>query len=144
MGQYHIIANLDKKQFIHPYPLGAGLKLWEQLAAHPGPGAGLIVLLASASNGAGGGDLCQDPIVGSWRGDRIAYVGDYDDDISYEVGPFLDGPGNPREAMFGKDIYDAPSNPEWTDVSPQVAEVIEKELRGKFTGDNWKNWTSTE
>lgn len=147
MGQYHKIVNLDKKQYIHPHQLGAGLKLWEQLASHPGTGAALIVLLASASNGAGGGDITQDPIVGSWRGDRIAMIGDYDDDVSYEVGPFLDGPGKPREAMLGKDIYDAADDDiknDWTDVSIEVSRVIEKELSGEFSGGGWREWKRTK
>jgi hypothetical protein len=58
MGQYHIPVNLDKREFVFPHRLGAGLKLWEQLANHPGTGAALIILTA-VSNGRGGGDLRQ-------------------------------------------------------------------------------------
>ena len=36
MGQYWLPVNLDKREFVNPHKLGAGLKLWEQLANHPG------------------------------------------------------------------------------------------------------------
>jgi hypothetical protein len=129
MGQYHYIANLDRGELISPHTLGTGLKLWEQLANHPGTGAALIVLLASASNGAGGGDLRSDSdVIGSWRGDRIAMVGDYDDDSHYDT---IDG------NMTGAQIYDS----DWTDISLKVCGVIEEELGGKFAGDGWRRFT---
>lgn len=126
MGQYHHIVNLDKMQQIDPHALGAGLKLWEQLAAHPGTGAALIVLLASKSNGEGGGDLKADPIVGSWCGDRIAMVGDYDTKSTYAT---------PSGPMTGADIYGA----DWEDVSDAVCAVIAAELEVEFTGSGWRD-----
>jgi hypothetical protein len=131
MGQYHIIANLDKGEVITPHNLGSGLKLWEQLANNPGTGAALIVVLASASNGHGGGDLTRSDsnVIGSWRGDRVAMVGDYDDDSSYNT---IHG------KMTGAEIYDS----NWKDISEAVASVIELELSGKFTGEGWKDWVS--
>jgi hypothetical protein len=132
MGQYHIPVNLDKKQTVNPHKLATGLKLWEQLANNPGTGAALVVLLASASNGDGGGDLqTGNPVIGSWRGDRIAFVGDYDDNSRYEV----DG-----ATMTGAEIYEAG----WFDVSHAVCAVIEYELSGKFTGDGWRDFTRNE
>jgi len=106
MGQYWLPVNLDKQEFIDPHKLGSGLKLWEQLANHPGTNAALIVLLAAMPAPRGGGDLDLDvnwhgperknmggpgpmpeeyPIVaartiGRWAGDRIALVGDYAED----------------------------------------------------------------
>jgi hypothetical protein len=110
MGQYHMVVNLTKREYINPHKLGSGLKLWEQIAngANGGTGAALLVLLA-ASNGRGGGDLdvednwhgpeCEFPrdnaqpgpmpetyseiakrTVGRWAGDQIAVVGDYAED----------------------------------------------------------------
>ena len=32
MGQYWVVVNLDKHEFVMPHRLGSGLKLWEQLA----------------------------------------------------------------------------------------------------------------
>jgi hypothetical protein len=81
MGQYHLIANLDKKQYLHPHRFGDGLKLMEFGCSSPGTMTALAVLLApqSAEGGRGGGDFHHDVegIVGSWAGDRIAIVGDY-------------------------------------------------------------------
>jgi hypothetical protein len=57
MGQYWLAVNLDKKEFIDPHKLGAGLKLWEQLANHPGTGAALIILCAAMPEPRGGGDF---------------------------------------------------------------------------------------
>ena len=139
MGQYHRCVNLDKREFIDPHKLGNGLKLREQVASHPGTGAALIILLASASNGQGGGDLDQSPIVGRWRGDRIAFVGDYDDEAFYWTGSPENG-----ELVRASDIYsctvtdDDPKD--WKDVSLQVCKVIEKELCGKFVGDGWREF----
>lgn len=143
MGQYHIVANLDKMEVLHPHELGSGLKLWEIMANTPGVGAALIVLLASHSNGNGGGDLSRDiddqlpendRIIGRWRGDRVVFVGDYDDNITYQT---------QGGALKGSDIYggaDLPAPWHWIDISERVAEVIERELDGKFTGDGWKSW----
>ena len=88
MGQYWKCVNLDKREFINSYKLGSGLKLWEQLANHPGTGAALITLCAAMPESRGGGDLSlysddenYDAIaartIGRWAGDRIALVGDY-------------------------------------------------------------------
>jgi hypothetical protein len=106
MGQYWIPVNLDKKEFISPHKLGAGLKLCEQLACHPGTGAALLVLCAAQRGQRGGGDFDVDTnwhgperqfprddaqpgpmpeeyqaiaqrTIGRWAGDRIALVGDY-------------------------------------------------------------------
>lgn len=79
MGQYYVIANLDKKQYLHPHRFGDGLKLLEFGASGQGTMTGLAILLASG-NGRGGGDLhSEDPIIGSWAGDRIVVTGDYAD-----------------------------------------------------------------
>lgn len=109
MGQYHLTVNLDKKEFIDPHKLGAGFKLWEQLA-NEGVGRALVILLAHPAQ-RGGGDLDVDEnwhgperkdmskvgempeaypavakrTIGRWRGDRIAIVGDYAEDYDMEL-----------------------------------------------------------
>jgi len=113
MGQYWLPVNLDKKEFVNPHMLGTGLKLWEQLANHPGTGAALIVLCAAMPEPRGGGDfdksnepynfkkLCKQKIfnlpekyedianitIGRWAGDRIALVGDYAEDTDFKTLP---------------------------------------------------------
>jgi hypothetical protein len=96
MGQYYKIANLDKREYIEPYPFGDGVKLMEFSMNSGGMLTALAVLLAS-SNGNSGGDLHLDvkskwrDVPGRWAGDRIVIAGDYDD-----------RPGSP-----GCGIYDA-------------------------------------
>lgn len=147
MGQYWLPVNLDKKEFIHPHKLGAGLKLWEQLANHPGTGAALIILTAAMPEPRGGGDLdleenwhgperkfpehSTEPgpmsedystiakrTIGRWAGDRIALIGDYIDSQIYEA------------CVEGK----------YTDISDDVCRVIEHELRGQFAGEGWREF----
>lgn len=84
MGQYFIIVNLDKKEYINPHGLGGGLKLWE-LSANRMPMASLALLLRKSSVG-GGGDIHRDyKTAGIWAGDRIVVVGDYDESKLYDV-----------------------------------------------------------
>lgn len=82
MGQYYQVVNLDKKELLHPHEFTDGLKLLEF-----GSGGltmtGLAVLLA-CSNGRGGGDLhSENPIIGSWAGDRVVIMGDYAEPDDY-------------------------------------------------------------
>ena len=35
VGQYHLVVNLSRKEFLDPHKLGCGLKAWEQIA-NPG------------------------------------------------------------------------------------------------------------
>ena len=130
MGQYHYVVNLDKHEFLHPHALGCGLKLWEQMANHPGTATALIPLLA-CSNGRGGGDLRDDDsgMVGRWAGDRIAIVGDYAED--------QDLPGNEPPAS---EVYGLCSDRKWLDISADVAALIERELDGVFVGEGWRGF----
>lgn len=127
MGQYHTVVNLDKKEYLDPHKLGSGLKLWEQIANHPSTGEALIILLA-CSNGRGGGDFDHHPLIGSWAGDRIAVIGDYakSDDL-----PCDDAIEVYHECYEGG---------EYKDISFDVARIIEHELRGKYTGDGWREF----
>lgn len=84
MGQYYVIANKTKREYIDPHFFGNGVKLMEFSMAGRSTMTGLAVLLAS-SNGMGGGDLHLSPeskfdhIPGRWTGDSIVIAGDYDD-----------------------------------------------------------------
>jgi hypothetical protein len=84
MGQYYVIANITKKEYINPSHLGSGIKLMEFAMDGQSAMTGLAILLAS-SNGQGGGDLHLPAgsefahIPGRWAGDRIVVAGDYDD-----------------------------------------------------------------
>ena len=143
MGQYHYIVNLDKREFLDPYKLGSGLKLWEQLASH-WPGVALIPLLA-CSNGRGGGDLAyaddEKPngyaqkakaVIGRWAGDRIAIVGDYaeHEDLAEEHSAEM--------------IYDNCNGGDWRDITDLVCDILAHELGVAFTGDGWRSVTEAK
>jgi len=87
MGQYYLVINIDKKEYIHPHKFGDGLKLLEFGTSGCGTMTGLAILLADG-NGQGGGDLRSDhPIIGSWAGDRIVVAGDYADEGKFTNDP---------------------------------------------------------
>jgi len=144
-GQYWFPVNLDKKEFIHPHKLGTGLRLWEQLADHPGTGAGLIILTSAMPEQRDSGDFdleenqCFIPdtekyfeiakrTIGRWAGDRIAIVGNYakKSDLPHE---------------FNADkIFDECSKGIYKDISDDVCKVIEHELHGKFIGEGLREF----
>lgn len=159
MGQYWKPVNLTKREFINPPFLGAGMKLGEQVETYPGTGAALLILTAAMPERRGGGDLDLDsnyygpertaehsgsaPIdeeynevarrtIGRWAGDQIAIVGDYAEDSDL-----------PKQFKASK-IYsqcDEEQPGSYTDISADVARVIEHECSGKFSGDGWRDFT---
>lgn len=87
-----VIFNEDKREFLDPKNLGDFL-FWEDFAVSPTGGilsafAGLLL----TSNGQGGGDYPEHPLIGSWAGDKIS-VGNASSasgkDISIPVQSFL-------------------------------------------------------
>ena len=141
MGQYHYLVNLDKKQVVHPHQIGNGLKLREQTGRPYSTATALVMLLAASSRdgGRGGGDFrAKHPLVGSWAGDRIAFVGDYaePDDI-----PGCDAKlvYEQCKALFGPDGKDNPPAgwQDWTNISPQVREMMMAEFHIRYTGEGW-------
>ena len=85
MEQYHVIVNLDKKEYLHPHSFGDGLKFLEFGASGNGTMLGLAAFLA-VSLGQGGGDLCtENPLQGSWAKDQIVIVGDDYGDGTYDI-----------------------------------------------------------
>jgi hypothetical protein len=164
-GQYWQVVNLDKREFLNPHKLGAGLKLWEQLANHRGTGAALIVLCAAMPEPRGGGDFDLEnnwhgpertfpehntgpgPMpesypeiakrtIGRWAGDRIALVGDYAEDS--------DLPKKFRASKIYEKCWSEGDGKKprgrYKDISDDVARVIEHELGGRYEGDGWKTW----
>jgi hypothetical protein len=90
MGQYFKLVNLDKREFVCPWCVGQGAKLWEWAA---NPAGAVCTLLLRKSDEGGGGDFygyhrgCSEggpihgplsSVAGRWAGDRLALVGDYD------------------------------------------------------------------
>ena len=122
MGQYHLVANLDKKEFIHPHQFGDGLKMLE-FGSSGYTMTGLTILLACSHN-RGGGDLHVETetlltksILGRWAGDRIAIIGDY-------AAP-EDFPGLTQETIDAVWNEDDNGKTAWTDISEHVVEALE-------------------
>ena len=109
MGQYFLIVNLDKKEYIDPDHLDGGPKLWEICANNT---SRVIPYLLRQSTGRGGGDIGSRESyelykkytdedgntnwervnkeieeaysnAGRWAGDRVVVVGDYDESGLY-------------------------------------------------------------
>ncbi len=107
MGQYFIAVNEDKQEWIHPHRFGDGMKFLELALSGGGFMAGLAVLLRKSEVNDGMADLkCRDKVVGSWAGDRVSIVGDYDQE--------------------GKVLYyhAMDAEEEWTDVSEEVLRAL--------------------
>jgi hypothetical protein len=90
MGQYFKAVNLDKQEYVCPWCMNGGAKLWEWAANRQGA---IFTLLLRKSDEGGGGDFygyhkgCDEGgpiqcplsvIAGRWAGDRVCLVGDYD------------------------------------------------------------------
>lgn len=111
MGQYYYIVNLDAKQYLRPHAFNDGAKLMEFGQSGKGTMGGLAILLAN-SNGRGGGDLrSENPIVGSWAGNRIVIAGDY-----AEL-------GDPAETEK-ENLYHQCSSGKFEDISLKVLEAL--------------------
>ena len=136
MGQYWKPVNLTKREYINPHKLGAGLKLWEQLANSPGTGAALIILCAAMPERRGSGDLAEDPVIGRWAGDQIALVGDYAENSDLPNAPI------PASEIYAACDHEHPHK--WTDITDLVCPVIERELHGKFVGTGWREFEREE
>lgn len=119
MGQYYNVINLDKKQRLNPHKLGNGLKLMEFGMSSYGTMTALAVLLADG-NGRGGGDLhSDDPLIGSWAGDRIVIAGDYGDAGKFVPEGYVDSEGEPVNLS-----YYAERN--FEDISLRIRAILEK------------------
>ena len=84
MGQYHLLVNVDKREYLNPRSLALGVKQWEH-SSHPefpmaGSLADAMYLLTMTSPARGGGDMPATEISGRWAGDRVMIVGDYTED----------------------------------------------------------------
>jgi len=84
MGQYFLLVNLDKREYIDPHKIGGLLKLWEWCA---NDFCRILPFLLRKSDSTGGGDL-RGPegydYAGRWAGDRVVLIGDYDSSDLYQ------------------------------------------------------------
>ena len=89
MGQYYLIVNTDKNEFVHPHSFGDGMKLGEQnKTIHF-----LRILIGPRKNSKykqwsiflNDKELINIPYLlpGSWSGNKIVFAGEYNDDNLY-------------------------------------------------------------
>ncbi len=85
MGQYFVLINETKEEFVCPFCAGGTSKFWEWLAQ---PQCRLLTYLMRRSDQTGGGDITDpetEEWAGRWAGDAgISLVGDYDGSGLYE------------------------------------------------------------
>ncbi len=67
MGQYFLLVNEDKKEYVSPWAIDGGGKLWEWIANIDE--CGVITSL----------------VLDGWGGDNIVLIGDYDESKLYDV-----------------------------------------------------------
>ena len=122
MGQYYLICNLDKKEYLHPHRFDEGMKAREWMWSGRVPRALSILLIDG--DGRGGGDvrLQNTDIIGRWAGDRIVISGDYSDE-----GKFLQG--NSEEELLepnaaGAQNVFAYAGDNYNDISEMVIGAI--------------------
>lgn len=124
MGQYHLIVNKTRREFLDPHSCGDGLKLMEFGCSGMGTMTALTLLLA-AHDGRGGGDFQMEdsPVTGSWAGDEIVIAGDY--------GESRGEPGSHTEGLDDLQVDDDESptlydiaREHFEDVGPKVMQVL--------------------
>lgn len=151
MGQYHYLVNLDKKQVVHPHQIGNGLKLREQVGWDYSTSTVLVMLLAASNKGGarGGGDFhTEHELIGSWAGDRIAFIGDYaeKDDLPgadareihnlANAACYPEGYGPSNKDITAEFVAEAA---QWKNISAQVREMMSQAFDIAYTGDGWMN-----
>jgi hypothetical protein len=120
MGQYHMLVNSDKKEFVNPRDLGFGAKQLE----HCGFLGDLPLVqywLTMASPGRGFGDFVitgdNESVLGRWRGDRVFVLGDYT-----EIG---DVPKVRSAHTFWKKIHAKESD--WVNISDLLLKALDSD-----------------
>ena len=103
MGQYFIVANTTKKEYLHPHKFGSGLKFLEFTLDGFSVMSGLAHLIAQSSDGVA--DDCE-MVTGRWIGDHIVIVGDYDNSgIFDDAKSYYEDISNAVIQHMGKDPY---------------------------------------
>ncbi len=84
MGQYFLAVNVSKKEYVNPWEIGGGAKLWEWCANTI---AAIFPYLLRKSNEGGGGDcdFVNAEYAGRWAGDEVYLVGDYDESHLFQT-----------------------------------------------------------
>lgn len=73
MGEYFILVNEDKKEYICPHCINGLAKLWEWCSNQQGSILAFLVAKSDSNS-----EIAKYKYAGHWAGDRILLVGDYD------------------------------------------------------------------
>jgi hypothetical protein len=129
MGQYYLICNLDKREYLHPARFDEGLKAREWGSGRQVPVA--LSLLLIDGDGRGGGDFNVPEIAGRWAGDKIVVAGDYADegrfcdsvtpseDFCYKLAHVQDKDDEPIKTIQDVNIYTFAQR-DFKDISKKV------------------------
>lgn len=143
MGQYHILVNFTKREFVNPHALGNGAKLWENIGFETSLSSALFMLMA-VSNNRGGGDFRREDeanrtakkrkVIGSWGGDCVAVIGDY-----YAEGDVVNPPNIPElDVETGiVNVYDYVRN-YFKDISGDIRRLFALEFEAKYKKETYK------
>jgi hypothetical protein len=124
MGQYHLLVNSDKKEYVNPRDLGFGAKQLEHVGFIGDlPLAQYWLTICSVNRGGGdfGITAFNEHVLGRWAGDRVFILGDYT-----EIG---DVPKVRSAHTFWKKIHAKES--EWTNISSIVLVALENDTNLK-------------
>ena len=127
MGQYHILVNIDKNEWVDPHGLGLGSKQYEQTGCDASLADAMYVLVMS-SPASGGGDFPMTDISGRWCGDRVVIVGDYTAEDAI--------PG-----FVGADALYKLAQAQYADITPSVREALTKVFNLDFVTETMGSHT---
>lgn len=144
MGQYHILVNLTRKEFVTPSGFGYGLKQAEHFSGF----GRVLYALTMVPKARGGGDIFPDDIeqlnqeyvfLGRWLGNKVAVVGDYSCDSDLPEFPNFGSVfkqctsnENPLYNSFGTGIKNSKRNGVWMDITADLALEMEYLLGEKI------------
>lgn len=140
MGQYHILVNFTKREFVNPHSLGNGAKLLENVGFNTSLSSALFMLMA-VSNNRGGGDFRAEDnynrtakkrkVIGSWGGDCVAVIGDY-----YDEGDVVNPPNIP-ELDEDTNVYSYVRD-NFKDITGDIRRLFTLEFDAKYKKETYK------
>lgn len=130
MGQYYKLVNVDKHEYVEPWPLGGIAKFVEWCTC---PHALVIPYLIGLCNGHGGGDIQPEgkKYLGRWAGNRIMLVGDYfgDGEKNHPYAHLYFTVSNNDMACLQEDIDSLKKTDLNTNSTPERKKERQKELK---------------
>ena len=119
MGQYHMLVNIDKKEYVDPWGFDGLAKAQEELHNKITPAGLFFLMVCPAARGVG--DFDEGEYAGRWHGDRVVVLGDYFEADDFEGAADLDW-STIRE--------------EWTNIADGLAQALIAE--GYSPGWDWQ------